>query len=460
MRRAAAPALLVVALVPAACSHAPKVDVPNGPEVDVSNLRGAQAEATVTVDPSNPKILLAGSNSIKEGTMRAYSSVDGGRTWRGSVVYQPPSHSRLRCAADPGVAIDRRGRQYFSFVSSAPCFRGPPHLYVTSRAGPSAHWGPPTLVAPLGGARADDKPWLTVDDSPDSPYRNRVYVVWSRIARTTRLTILASHSDDGGVHWSPPLTVNGTGDDVSFATVVMSRHGTVYVAWDDRSNFAVKIARSTDGGAHFGPEQVVATFAIVTIPHCGSGIPIPALRLNCVQANPEVSVDTSGGAYSGRVYVTYAATDFQGDQGVHVAAFDGALRPLFGSTQETQSRAIAREPPSTYADQFLPASAVDPATGAMWVCWYDTAPDPNRKRAFYTCAFSTDGGRTFTKPAHAASVASDETGGGADSRGYGDYENVAAAGGRAHPIWTDSRRLATLEEEIYTTTLAQAGSIK
>jgi hypothetical protein len=420
----------------------------------------AQAEATVTLDPTNPKILLAGSNSIKEGTMRAYSSVDGGRTWRASAVYPVPSNVRLRCAADPGVAIDRRGRQYFSFVSSAPCSVGPPHVYVASRAGPSDRWSPPRLVAPLGSARFDDKPWLTVDDSPESPYRNRLYVVWSRIARNTSLSIVESHSDDGGVHWSRPVVVNSIGDDVSYATVATSRHGTVYIAWDDRSNFAVKIARSTDGGLHFGAEQVVATFAIVTIPHCGSGIPIPALRLSCVQANPVVSVDTSAGPYSGRVYVTYAATDFQGDQGVHVVAFDGGLRPLFGTTQETLSRAIAPAAPSVYADQFLPASAVDPSTGALWACWYDTEPDRNRKQAFYTCAFSTDGGRTFTKPRHAASVASDQTGPGADSRGYGDYENVAAANGRAHPIWTDSRRLAGRNEEIYTTTLVQAGSSK
>jgi hypothetical protein len=329
-------------------------------------------------------------------------------------------------------------------------------LYVASRAGPGEPWGRPVLVAPLGSARGDDKPWLTVDDSPSSPHPNRLYVVWSRIARDTRISIVASHSDDGGTHWSQPVAVNRTGDDVSYATVATSRRGTVYVAWDDRTDLAVKLARSTDGGAHFGPERVVTTFAIVPIPSCGSGIPLPALGLNCLQANPVVSVDTSTDAYSGRVYVTYAVTNFQGDQGVRLAAFDPALHPLFGRTPPTQSRPIA--PPSTYADQFLPASAVDSTTGALWACWYDTSPDPNRKRAFYSCAFSTDGGRTFTKPEHAATVASDETGPRADSRGYGDYEDVVAGAGGAHPIWTDSRRLAELAEEIYTTTLVQTGA--
>jgi hypothetical protein len=457
MRRVAAAALLILGTIAAAFSHGPISGGANGPEVDVSDLSGAQAEAAITLDPSHRRILLAGSNSIGEGTMRAYSSVNGGRTWRASAVF-PPAGMRRRCAADPGVAIDGAGRQYFSFVSSAPCMSGAPHVYVASRAGASGPWGRPVPVAPLGSARADDKPWLTVDDSPSSPHRNRLYVVWSRIARDTRVSIVASHSDDGGARWSAPVAVNRTGDDVSYATVATSRSGSVYVAWDDRTNLAVKVARSTDGGAHFGPERVVATFAIVPIPSCGSGIPLPALGLNCLQANPVVSVDTSSRAYSGRVYVTYAGTNFQGDQGIQLVAFDSALRPLFGKTPETQSRPIAPAAPSTYADRFLPASAVDSSTGALWACWYDTAPDPNRKHAFYTCAFSTDGGKTFTRPERAATVASDETGPRADSRGYGDYEGVVAAAGRAHPIWTDSRRLAGLAEEIYTTALVQSGA--
>jgi len=38
--------------------------------------------------------------------------------------------------------------------------------------------------------------------------------------------------------------------------------------------------------------------------------------------------------------------------------------------------------------------------------------------------------------------------------GYGEYQGLAVAGGRAHPIWTDSRSLGTLKEEIYSATFA------
>jgi hypothetical protein len=36
---------------------------------------------------------------------------------------------------------------------------------------------------------------------------------------------------------------------------------------------------------------------------------------------------------------------------------------------------------------------------------------------------------------------------------YGDYAGLAAANGVAHPMWTDTRDLASNGEEIYTTAL-------
>jgi len=60
---------------------------------------------------------------------------------------------------------------------------------------------------------------------------------------------------------------------------------------------------------------------------------------------------------------------------------------------------------------------------------------------------------TWTAPRRAAHVFSDETGRNAAPFQYGDYVGVAAAGGVAHPMWTDSRNLGRLAEEIYTNVL-------
>ena len=444
------PVALGLALTPTSLS-AP------GPEVDVSRLPGAQVEATVAIDPSNDQILLAGSNSFFEGTMRAYGSTDGGFTWQTTTLYPPPASNRVTCSADPGVGIDGEGRQYFSFLRATPCATGKPRVFVASRSGPTAAWGKPVLVAPLRISRFDDKPALAVDKSMASRYRNRVYVVWSRLSRNGVFSILLSHSENAGRRWSRPVKVNRIGREESYASVAVARSGTVFVAWDDSTNFSVKIARSTDGGAHFGPERNVASFVALSIPHCGSGIVIPALRLTCAHANPIVSVDDSDGQFSGRVYVSYARVSFYGDQAASVAVFNSKLRLLLdGRSKADGGLQVAPASGGQRSDQFWPQSAVDPSTGALWVCFYDTRGDPERKQASYSCTTSRDGGKTWMPPLAVASAPSNETQPGANPYEYGDYEGLAVANGVAHPIWTDSRDLATLGEEIYTTRLTEA----
>jgi hypothetical protein len=412
-------------------------------------------EPAVVVDPSNDRVLLAGSNSFTEGAMRVYASSDRGATWSSSSLYPAPASFLASCASDPGVAIDGTGRQYYSFIRTTPCRTGHPRLYVASRPGPTASWRAPVLVASRRTVVSDDKPAIAVDTTRSSPHRSRVYAAWSRLHRDGVVSIVLSSSDDGGRTWSRPVNVSGGGREESYASVAVARSGLVYVAWDDASAYSLKIARSTDGGAHFEPEHTIVTFSIVPIPSCGDGIVIPASLRTCIHANPIVSVDRSGGKRSGRVYVSWAQTDFGGDEGVHVKVFDSRLRTVV-SRRDGAGVPVAPKPVAVRPDQFWPASAVDSSTGALWVCYYDTSGDQARKKAFYSCTVSHNGGRTWAAPVQAASVASDETQPDANLRQYGDYQGLAVANGVAHPIWTDSRDLATLGEEIYTTALSDA----
>ena len=167
-------------------------------------------------------------------------------------------------------------------------------------------------------------------------------------------------------------------------------------------------------------------------------------------------MDASGGKYSGRVYVSYTGTDFQGDQGASLTTFDSRLRPLSGYPLNQKNRAVAQSGPlETRPDQFWAQSAVDQSDGALWLCFYDTNGNSSRRRAHYACTVSGDGGRTWAKRVRAASVDSDETQRGASYQ-YGYYQGLAAANGVAHPIWTDTRRLDDLGEEIYTVALTEA----
>ena len=456
-------------------------------QVPVSRADGVQAEVAVAVDPANDQLLLAGSNSIdgsSRGFSRVYSSADGGATWT-STVGPPPVRGpgERRCSfGDPTVAIGPSGIQYYGFLS-APCSieeapfgaaseehereLGPesPRVVfeVAARPRPGAPWRT-AAVFPARSLRLDDKPALAVDVSPTSPHHGRVYAAWSKTVLTgkrghqvPRTMIAVSWSDDGAGRWSRPVTVSGGLRDVPpvFASLALDRAGTLFAAWtDDRQQ--IWLDRSGDGGAHWGRDLLVDSARVDAAQLCDTpGISIPAQAARCVTPVPTVLVDDRDGVPE-RILVTYSASgDEEQQQDVFVAAFDGALTPLLGS------RAGARRqvnPPDGAAasDQFMPAAAIDAASGALWACYYDTSGDRRRLRAVFTCTASPDGGERWTAPVRAASTPSNATVVRASSFQFGDYQGLAVANGVAHPIWTDTRDLAQLNEEIYTTVLTAA----
>lgn len=52
-----------------------------GSNIDVSNEDTPQSETSITVNPTNPRILVGGSNEIVRLPMRGYFSSDGGKSW-------------------------------------------------------------------------------------------------------------------------------------------------------------------------------------------------------------------------------------------------------------------------------------------------------------------------------------------------------------------------------------------
>jgi hypothetical protein len=316
-------------------------------------------------------------------------------------------------------------------------------VFVAHRDGPEDPWTTTARpVSPVGAARFDDKPSLAVD-----PRRDRVYVAWSRIRRDGVYEILLSRSSDGARTWSRPVRVNDGGLRETYVNMAVARSGDVYVVWDSASEQSIRIDRSRDGGRTWGRDRTVVDYRSFFFAHCGAGTVIAAQGRTCVRATPIVTTDDR------RVYVTYAdAEAINNTQAVYVSVFSPALRPLLGAAAGREQRVVPSDR-RRRSDQFWPASALDPSSGRLWVCYYDTRPDPLRRRTRYTCTTSADGGRTWTGPVRAARTPSDETQPGFDARQYGDYEGLAVANGVAHPIWTDSRDLRRFQEEIYTTTL-------
>jgi hypothetical protein len=114
-------------------------------------------------------------------------------------------------------------------------------------------------------------------------------------------------------------------------------------------------------------------------------------------------------------------------------------------------------------DDFNATVAVDQSAGAVWTCFYRTGVGAKRHLATYSCSTSNDGGRTWTPARAVATVPSDESvkdvfvsATGVDS-GFASYDGLAVTDGVAHPIWTDTRNLPRLREEICTTSLSASG---
>jgi alpha-tubulin suppressor-like RCC1 family protein len=88
-------------------------------------------------------------------------------------------------------------------------------------------------------------------------------------------------------------------------------------------------------------------------------------------------------------------------------------------------------------DSWQPAIALDQNTGIVTVAWYDRRDDSGNTlyRPYYTQ--STDGGLTWL--ASQAPVATAQSDPRIDCNGTGDYMEMTAADGVAHPVWVDTR---------------------
>src|SRR6266852_6119229 len=89
-----------------------------GPNVDVSNEDTPQSETSITVNPSNPKMLVGGSNEIVRLPMRGYFSSNGGTSWGAVDLPLPPpaTTNGTDFGSDPGVAFDTRGNVFYSYI--------------------------------------------------------------------------------------------------------------------------------------------------------------------------------------------------------------------------------------------------------------------------------------------------------------------------------------------------------
>ena len=283
----------------------------------------------------------------------------------------------------------------------------------------------------------DDKPAIAAAAD------GRVYVAWSRLLKSRYQSTVVSSSADGGKTWSEPLQVDPSLQQPQLVTIATGGKDEVYIAGVDVRR-GIWIGRSRDGGRHFVIRQAAplpGNQAATCIVFGKFLLPQQAVR--CLGPNPTVAVGKS------RVYVTFGTVGINQTQDIGIAVFDRSLRSRLWHGR-------VGLPETKKADQFWPSAAVDPVTGDLWACYYDTSGDTKREKAWFSCTVSPDG-RHWSTPVRPARASANvqvlwedaRIYGYGDSGGYGGYTGVAAAAGAAYPLWIDTRNVDARGEEVF-----------
>lgn len=412
--------------------------------VQVTTRNGPAAEVSLAVNPLDPLNLVGGAKDFSLGEdprcgrhsvwSGVYWSRDGGRTWGNGLLPGHPKDARrtalsdYACGSDPVLAFGPDGTVYYASLHVTMDPDDPPPVpqmapvlgYATlngavavtrSRDGGET-WDDPVLIATAGPGEILDKEWIAVDARTGHLYVS--YLDASGV-------LVAQSSQDQGETWSAPVAL---AEGAQFGQIAVTPDGAVHFTYwatrqgDDLS--AIYHRSSADGGATWSAPARVADF----VPVLDFGV----LHKYRVVANPALAADPTSGA----LYVAYPHLRDNLDV-FAVASTDG------GETWSAPVR-VNDDLAGPQNGQWMPAVAVGP-DGTLHATWIDYRDDPRGESAYVYHAFSTDGGRTFSRNARVSDAPFDGTGGyhQSGSGTVGDYMGLAVSAAAVHPFWADTR---------------------
>lgn len=408
----------------------PLAPAPHRHVVSVSSAKERGSEPSIAVNPRNPSQVVA----VFQPATVIYSA-DGGQTFRNAVL--PPVEG-WRAGGDVSIAFDNKGQVYLSTLhfeklgsmSYWAHGAGKNGIFVRRSGDGGKTWEKDAVaVKTYDGtgpeSHMEDMPRIFADAQPHSPYAGNVYVGWIEW-QLDQSIMLFSRSVNGGKTFSPPMRISthaGLPRDDNGGLVglvgVVGADGTIYAIWNDGST--ITFTQSQDGGKTFAPSRVAVK---VAPPYFGGAGGVPGVSR--VMGFPQVGVDARPGKKGGRLYLAWS--DFRnGDVDVFCVSSKDHGR--------TWSEPVRVNNDLTHdgADQFFQWLAVDPASGDVYVQFYDRRDDPDNRKTGFTLARSTDGGNTFVN------YAWEETP--FESRlpaFLGDYTWLTVLNGKAYGAWTEA----------------------
>lgn len=440
-------------------------------------------ETTIVVDPNNPNHAVAAYHSYQLVTTGRKQHVhvigtpsvtfDGGNTWQEVGTPITP----YQFSGDPALAFDADGKLYFANIADhegqgGANFTGP-SVVVASSANGGLDWSNPvTAASGLGNAGSNgqlifnDKEFIAADaNATGSPYKNRVYVTWTRFQifkSFVRLPITLSRSGDGK-SWTQPLEISGFSPNCSaplfgapnecdlnqFSVPAVAPGGKVYVGFENFNTPAENqylVVRSTNGGASFSSPAKVGNIFDINMPsNLDNRDTLTGCQLRWI-APGNIAADPSD-ASGNTVYAVWADNRDGSQSATNTNVF--LSRSTDGGTTWTQHTVD-----SAQNDQFFPWVAVS-RTGRVDVGYMDRSYSPGQSVCQYGFSLRrvTFPGGVFT-PAAKIRVDTGLSDPGksrwfsgltnGNSLFVGDYNGVAiGSDGKTWSAWTDQRADAT-----------------
>jgi len=294
-------------------------------------------------------------------------SLPGITVWGGGGQYQRVS--------DPSVAYNEAFGVWL--IETLP-FDGSPHEIFVSRSGDGLNWDNPVTVT-TGGSYFD-KPWITCDNWPTSPFYGNCYIEWDDAGAGD--LILMSTSTDGGATWGPALTTAGQARGLGGQPLALPS-GRLVVPYAGGSG--VRSFFSDDGGNSWSSSRAVAS---VNEHGVAGGIRNANL--------PSAAIDGDG-----TIYVAWSDCRFRTSCHSNDIVFSTSSD---GETWSDVTR-IPIDDVASIADHFLPGFGADrntfaPNVGLAVVYYYYPDANCSASTCQLTAGFSTsqDGGNSWSDP--------------------------------------------------------------
>lgn len=381
-------------------------------DIILNNSTLPEAEFHVAINPlDSNNIVLAvqhGFGDPNGGDLNIYYSTDFGVNWslsshKGSYTNSP--------AGDPVLSFDDSGHVFLVNLVIA---SGGINTILSKSTDGGSTWSLESTIATSN----TDKPWLAIDRFSASPNLGNIYI--PLVGNNVNLFTLDSSYQTINTLMIP--------DGDHLPSVVVKDDGTVFTSTVSLGlNNIIYVQEYSNGGTN-----LVHSTQVVSFPDYTFNAPDISLRF---QPTAYLAIDNSGGAYDGRLYLSYTASEIVNPNYFNVFLTYSDDNGLTWATPK-----IVHSNQQSEVQQFYSSMYVND-NGTLILDWYDRKNYANTtKMTDFLMGISNDGGANFTElQLNTVSSDFDFIIPSSNDFGIGEYHQLIATKNVAISFWCDGR---------------------